>query len=102
MINIRGRISYRRPVDFRTTLETEARMPALKLYELDDVEGQSNSPFACSRIPRSRHASRLKLGSKCFGQLTQDVFSQVDFTLAFISRHDSMRGWSIAGLRALA
>jgi hypothetical protein len=41
-----GSVSYSRPADFRTTLETEARMSALKLYELDNVEGHSNSPFA--------------------------------------------------------
>ena len=38
-----GGISYRRPADFRTTLETEARMPPLKLYELDNVEGQRDA-----------------------------------------------------------
>jgi len=37
--------NYRRSADFRTTLETEDRMRALKLYELDNVEGQSISPF---------------------------------------------------------
>jgi glutathione S-transferase len=37
--------NYRRSADFRTTLETEDRMRALKLYELDNVEGQSTSPF---------------------------------------------------------
>jgi len=48
-------ISYRRPADFRTPLETEDRMPALKLYELDNVEGQSTSPFVWrSNSPCSR------------------------------------------------
>jgi hypothetical protein len=37
--------NYRRSGDFRTTLETEDRMRALKLYELDNVNGQSTSPF---------------------------------------------------------
>jgi hypothetical protein len=37
--------NYRRSADFRTTLETEDRMRALKLYELDNVEGQSTSRF---------------------------------------------------------
>jgi hypothetical protein len=31
--------------DFPTTLATEAQMPASNLYELDNVEGQSVSPF---------------------------------------------------------
>jgi hypothetical protein len=53
-------VSYSRPADFRTTLETEARVPALKLYELDNVEGQSNTPFACSFAPRPAEPDNAK------------------------------------------